>query len=282
MAVGELRVESWEALNSVLFEETWSDELRRFRTHNVFRGMSDAAMDLRTSLVRLGHPSERTLMMEQVLLNNFQKYALRDAVERSSLWNWLSLAQHHGLPTRLLDWTFSPYVALHFAVDSMPNSEADGVVWRVDMQAVHQRLPEALAECLKEQGFSAFNVDILDEVAPTLQQLGNLADETFALFFEPPSLDQRIINQYALFSVMSDPEDSFNHWLDTQVFPTQKIVIPGALKWEVRDKLDMLNITERVLFPGLDGLTRWLRRYYTPTTQIERDNVEALTERNAP
>ena len=44
----------------------------------------------------------------------------------------------------------------------------------------------------------------------------------------------------------------------------RRIVIQASLRWEVRDKLDQANITERVLYPGLDGLCRWLARYYTP------------------
>jgi len=77
-------------------------------------------------------------------------------------------------------------------------------------------------------------------------------------------MDDRIVNQFAFFSVMSDPEAVLDDWLVQHLQIARKIIIPARLKWEIRDKLDQANITERVLFPGLDGLSRWLRRHYSP------------------
>jgi hypothetical protein len=57
---------------------------------------------------------------------------------------------------------------------------------------------------------------------------------------------------------------SLDSWLREHPGLLRKVVVPAELKWEVRDKLDQANITERVLFPGLDGLSRWLARNYAP------------------
>lgn len=84
------------------------------------------------------------------------------------------------------------------------------------------------------------------------------------LFFEPPSIDERIVNQFAFFSVMPDATYVLDDWLQEQPDLWRKIIIPAELKWEIRDKLDQGNITERVLFPGMDGLSHWLRRHYSP------------------
>jgi hypothetical protein len=67
-----------------------------------------------------------------------------------------------------------------------------------------------------------------------------------------------------LLLVLSEPEPRLDEWLEPRPQLARRLVIPAELKWEVRDKLDQANITERVLFPGLDGLSRWLARYYTP------------------
>src|SRR5690606_21306885 len=102
-----VRVTSWNALQEWLFADAWNDEIGRFRSQCAFRGVSDACYRLETSLIRLGGNFPA---LEHHLLRNFKRYAHRDVVVRDSIWHWLSVAQHHGLPTRLLDWTHSPLV----------------------------------------------------------------------------------------------------------------------------------------------------------------------------
>ena len=257
----EITVTTWNELNDCLYQDSWMPGIRRHRSLNAFRGLSLASYPLETTLARLGGNASR---LEGHLLRNVRKYAhRRNVVERDALWNWLSLAQHHRLPSRLLDWTYSPYVALHFATADTEQFHLDGVVWCVDFSAARRLLPAAMATELDREGADVFTVEMLSRVAGSLEEFDRLSDETFVTFFEPPSLDDRIVNQFALFSVLSNPAASFEDWLAQHPGLVRKLIIPASLKWEVRDKLDQANISERVLFPGLDGLSVWLKRHYS-------------------
>jgi FRG domain len=259
--VNEHRVETWIELQELLFEDTWNEDLGLHRSDFAYRGHSDAEVDLRTSIVRLGgDPSE----LEGQVMRAFRKYAATDAVAHDTPWDWLALGQHHGLPTRLLDWTYSPYVALHFVTQSLERYDRDGIVWAIDYVRAHELLPERLRGLLREEGANVFTTELLTEAAPNVRDLAGLADDDFVLFVEPPSFDARIVNQYALFSCVSRPDGSLDEWIAEHPDLARRIVVPVDLKWEVRDKLDQANLTERVLFPGLDGLSRWLTRYYAP------------------
>jgi hypothetical protein len=255
----ERTVDSWLELNELLFADTWNDDLTLFRSSYAFRGCSDARADLSSGLERLGGDSG----LERQLMRAFRKYAAQDAVPHDTDWDWLALGQHHGLPTRLLDWTYSPYVALHFATQNTEKYDLDGVVWCIDYTRAHEQLPAELKNVLHGEGAQVFTTELLAEAAPELQDLERY-DTEFVLFVEPPSFDARIVNQYALFSVVSGPATKLDEWIAAHENLAQRIVIPAALKWEVRDKLDQANITERVLFPGLDGLATWLKRYFSP------------------
>jgi hypothetical protein len=259
--MNEITISSFGDLVERLFEKSWDQKIKRFRSHYVFRGLSDENYQLKTTLTRLGRNYES---MEKLLLRNFRKYAHRDVVPQDSIWNWLSIAEHHGLPTRLLDWTISPLVAAHFATCNVEKFNVNGAIWCVDFIANREMLPNKLKSLLKKERSYALTMDMLNEAAKSLDEFDALSRSAFVAFFQPPSLDERIANQYALFSIMSNPKALLDDWLKRHPSLYRKLIIPANLKWEIRDKLDKANITERVFFPGLDGLCSWLKRYYTP------------------
>ena len=257
----DIHITSWEHFNTEIFREAWSEQLERFRSPFAFRGVPDYRYNLKTSLIWLGGPYRE---LEPVILRNFKKYAYQDASPGKSVWNWLAVAQHHGLPTRLLDWSNSPYVALHFVTADLDKYEVDGAIWCVDLMKIRDQVPPELKRMLQEEFAILFNVDMLGRLAGSLEKFDKLAKEPFVLFLDPPALDERIINQFALFSMMSSPTAQMDDWLLQNPGYFFRIIIPAEMKWEMRDKLDQINMTERVLFPGLDGLSSWLTRYYSP------------------
>ncbi len=276
----DIIVRSWCELQEELFRGSWDPVIHRFRAPFVYRGLSDKSFRLETTLMRLGGPFSS---LERHLLRNFRKYGKGIPSHFSSAWHLLAIAQHHGLPTRLLDWTYSPYVALHFATANHQKFDKDGVIWVVNFKKAHELLPDKLRNSLDEEGAQAFTVELLSsirfrqqclllpedlafhDIIRYLDEFDELGSgEEFLLFFEPPSMDDRIVNQFALFSVLSNAARAVDDWLLKHPSLFRRIVIPAEMKWEFRDKLDQCNITERVLFPGLDGLSAWLWRHYSP------------------
>lgn len=259
-------IQSWAQLQHELMSDSWDQGIGRYRSRCAFRGVDDARYQLNTTLMRLGGDFAT---LEPHLIRNFSKYAYRDVVEKDNLWHWITVAQHHGLPTRLLDWTSSPLVAAHFATANIDKFSSDSAIWMVQYQKAHEYLPETLREVLQSEGANLFTVKMLSRALPGLKELANLHKEPFPIFLEPPSIDDRIVNQHSLFSLFSRAGIAVNDWLLDKPELWKKIIIPASLKWEIRDKLDQSNITERVLFPGLDGLSQWLKRYYSPSCTRE-------------
>lgn len=256
---------SWRELDDALTSVGFGRHPSDARSTLAFRGLARSSYSNVSSLARLSgdYPA-----LERHLIRNFRKYAHQESPGPTT-WDWVALGQHHGLPTRLLDWTFSPLVALHFATATSPRDEA--ILWAVDIAAAHESLPAALQEDLDREGMILVTTELLSRHAPDVHELKGLEEEgAFALFLEPPSLDQRIVNQAAVLSVISDPTFQMEEWLEAHPEACYAWRISADLKAEVRLRLDQAQITERVLLPGLDGLAAYLRRYYSP--MAERDN----------
>jgi FRG domain len=257
-------VTSWRQLDEAIADTSFGRHPEHARSTLVFRGLARDSYTNTSSLARLRGDYPR---LERHLLRNFRKYAHQEAPGPTD-WDWMALGQHHGLPTRLLDWTFSPLVAMHFATASWP--EDDALLWAVDVAAVHRTLPSRLGEALDEEGSLLFTTEQLDRLASGIGDLDRLREgEPFALFFEPPTLDERIANQAAVLSLVADPTCHMHDWLDAHDGTCRAWRIPARLKSEIRDRLDQAHVNERVLMPGLDGLAAWLRRYYSPQSVVD-------------
>jgi hypothetical protein len=255
---------SWSQLIELLYADSWFEPLQRFRSPFVFRGTPFVSSDLRSSLLRLAGGAAEARQLEPHLLRSFRKYAQTTAISGESAWRWLALAQHHGLPTRLVDWTWSPLVALHFATADTSRYGEDGMVLAMDTFKARDFVPAKVRTVISREATGVFSIEMLDELAGSLGEFDRLDRSHFVVFLDPPALDARLVNQFAAFSVMNDAGAYLDEWLREHPRLCRRIIIPAKLKWEVRDKLDQANVAERMLFPGLDGLCRWLTRYYTP------------------
>lgn len=241
--------------------------------HYVFRGQSQASWTLRSSFARMlvdrGLDSLEVSTVEGMIRQEFQRHAgLHLDVERlvrdGSVWDWTALMQHHYAPTRLLDWTYSPYVAAYFACRS--DLDEDGALWCVSAPHVNNHYDgssllygndEAIEECFH------WGLGVDD---PSKQRV---------LFNIPHRHNHRTSQQQAVLSLCSNPladqdgliSSAFKVRHDEDRRPLfLKIAISASLKREFVVQLRAMNITAATLFPGLDGLGTALRDLTGSTT----------------
>lgn len=267
--IHEIRIHTLGELVEAVTPEHADPQSGRLRERAVYRGVPVADCSLLSSLDRLGTPElppHAKGHLEAHLLRNFIRYSrphLAALPERDL--ELLVIAQHHGLPTRLLDWTHSPLVAAHFATRTEDRS-SDRVVWRLDWGRLHDhyRLPPLallssdLQTVLHGRGFASL-WELIDP--------GAHEGETFVALLEPPAIDQRIMAQSAAFTFSTDRSRSLQQVLAASGLETAltRCVIPAAAVQRIRDQLDLCGISERRLFPDLDGVAAEMRRYYAAT-----------------
>ena len=258
------KVSNIDRILEILAEQKLDDRINRFRSSFLYRGMPDSSFELITGLQR--NCKKEKANLERSMLRNFAKYAVMDDLQLGkSIWRQLIIGQHHGLPTRLLDWTYSPLIGLHFATsgeDLTKMDQHDCVLWKIDIEELNSLLPQKYTIKLAAEDAFFFTVEMLDSVVKDLKNYDNDMTTNSMVLFEPPSIDQRIISQYSYFSIVPSEIDNIEKFLEDKTSNTVKYVIDKNLRWRIRDLLDQMNINERVVYPGLDGLTAWLKRHY--------------------
>jgi len=237
----------------------------RRRDTGVYRGASDADGPLLTTLDRLGgtNPPHTKADLEEHVLRNYIRYSRPHVRSNTSNdWEELFSAQHHGVPTRLLDWTYSPLVAAFFATRPCDGEEHERAVWRLDWQKIHRRFRFPSLALFQRDLDALFDGD--GRTSPWQLFMRDREAPPFACLVEPPSLDERIVAQAAVFTLCSDKWHSFDEFLRVHGLADSltKYVIPSNSVAKIRDQLDLVGVDERRLFPDLDGVAAAIRRYY--------------------
>lgn len=257
-------IDSMEGVKNLIFEQEYDSRSKRMRSSFCYRGMPNASYDIRTSLQRNCKDKYREL--EMPMLESFIKYAcIEEPRIRDSIWEAMIVGQHHGLPTRLLDWTHSVLVALHFAnseVNLDKLGKRDCVIWRIDCEELARKLPEKYRVVLTQKRTLFFNTETLSSVAESVEEYDRDMGDSSLVCLEPPSVDQRIVSQFAFFTIVPKGIANLEDFLNAHTENTYKYVISRELRWNLRDLLDEFNLSERLIYPGVDGIAKWVSRHY--------------------
>lgn len=263
MPIQEVVVRSLGEFLDVVTPSEPDSRTGRRRDTGVYRGARRARAPLFTSLDRLGgtEPPHSKAGLEEHILRNFIRYSRPhlDETQQHDAWELLITAQHHGVPTRLLDWSYSPLVAAFFATRPYDGGD-DRAVWRLDWQTVHKAYGLPPLALLIQDLDSLLGANHL-----TPWKLFSAKDlKPFACMIEPPTLDARIAAQAATFTLASTTSQSFEKFLEEQKLDAAltRYVIPAEKVAKMRDQLDIVGIDERRLFPDLDGVAAAIQRYY--------------------
>ena len=266
------KIDSWEHLKQTI--ELYA--AHPLKDYWIFRGHSDSTWKLRTGIERLNLAIE-----EPKIIDDFKRHAhlYTDTNKIDNTLEWLSVMQHNGTPTRLLDWTFSPYVAIFFALNDTTISIHDkeqrySAVYALNYKPINLKLGDSyknhkVYEFLSSDNFIFHN---------TMNDDAHFKSVFFSEFMKeieefPPTVlplipfnsHVRLTIQQGLFlcptQIIYTPtfeenlEQTFKNISGDYI---KKYLIPVELKPKIITELNYMNINDATLFPGLDGFSRFL------------------------
>ena len=181
----EIVIHNWDELQHAIFDGVWDADILRYRDNRVYRGMADARWGLVPSLNRV---CAHDMSLERQMLRSFRKYGYADLQLVSSFWQMLAMAQQFGLPTRLLDWTYSPLVAAHFATEDQETYDRDGIIWCVQIDRMNQQLPRPSSICCRPSAGTSSPWKCWIGWATALMRSGPYRPSPSRSFSSPPPL----------------------------------------------------------------------------------------------
>lgn len=285
-------IESFDEYLNTIHKELGTHVESRRRLY--FRGQSKRATEgypLTPSVARYKQMDSLSLaereQKECEVLETFSNHLLTYVQHRpQTAWEELAIAQHHGLPTRFMDWTTNPLVALYFAVRNTAAGLNDSAVYvlisnpkryadlRRGQKAKVKPVGDAATEAADTADVDAYADFGVEESAQPLVEDGSAPAETEDcelsadvgplelptpfkisenIIYDPPHVSPRIRAQDGVLLAC---------WLPMQPVDEKdylQIVIKQTAHEEIRRRLDQYGVFDKQLFPDLDGIAKWLK-----------------------
>jgi hypothetical protein len=270
--------------HSVAEVENWLDLLRVFSGLEgwVFRGQEcDWPLDpsLRRYVAGLSHMEAEDAVVTEAK-RRVHHYLTHEHTPHTPL-EWLALVQHHGGPTRLLDWTLSPYIATFFALEGALSSAVACELWAVNPGWCEMNAIEAVVTSLRvskqRAGELVKNISKLDQSDFLTLTRSNLSAVVPA---RPEKLNERLVLQQGTFLCQLDVSTPFlNNFASPRTDSPKhvwKIHIPRQLRAIGLERLGQMNVNRATLFPGLDGFIQSLRQLVVREDPDERQRRIAI------
>jgi len=235
----------------------------------LFRGQTNAEWGLETTLERLARrfsiDFSELSKIEQGLLRKFQREAslyISTPPNKNDNMQWLALMQHHGSPTRLLDWTYSFFVATYFAFETA-KLDSYCAIWMIDYDWLREKTKESVPDYIRS--FIEKDEDI--KKPKTVKAIiDNSPPSSTVCRINPFHLNERLVLQQGTFLVPGDVTKSFmdNFYglcsSETSRDHFVKVILHADLSFtkEAISELHRMNINTSTLFPGIDGFAKSL------------------------
>jgi hypothetical protein len=247
-----------------------------------FRGQASAEWSLRSSLSRhieVSKVSQQVWSLQESRIRRIfrrKSHLFLDDLPKDDELEWLALMQHHGAPTRLLDFTWSPYVAAFFALE---RATSDAAIWAVNLPllwAIHDR-------------YRITDANVMDadpRQADAFQKYYLPNRHAFVWQGDPFRMPQRVVAQSGTFLVSSHlgmtVEDILARYPGSGELLVQFVLETSKLRAEAMASLYSMNITQATLFPGLDGLARSMAYEFEYSWQVNVHTSEELESLKDP
>lgn len=225
-----------------------------------FRGQQRKHWDLIPSIVRINGFDRETednireeFATRAPALSRFEPLPTND-------WDLYFLMQHYGAPTRLLDWTESPVIALYFAVRDNPG-HYDSAVWMLNPYELNLRASRS-GDVISPSAQGVSKNDA-KRVAPWLRERWSkteIPEDPLAIF--PTHIARRISSQRACFTIHGSRKFGFERFLGRSKSCLKKFILPGRSVRDIRLSLEQIGIDDTTIFPDLEGLGRALATSY--------------------